>query len=218
MKSKILKLRDEYLSTFNEKKWGKSKFALDYPDIIQWAQSEKGKALTNFAVGHCETRIEIIEKVEKLGEKLPIFKFFARTTAHTYIAEILILNTLQQLALPKLHQTKFGLPQKSVYKLVSNKVSLGTFNNIIKQAVEYGFLEKRVSVSDSRSVILVPSPQFVIANISGAAFIADIMHDRNYIEKYTLLTNEVKNKRVPSAIRDLVKKYCNKTVSFFDKS
>ena len=49
MKSKILKLRDEYLSTFNEKKWGKRKFALDYPDIITWAQSEKGKALTNFA-------------------------------------------------------------------------------------------------------------------------------------------------------------------------
>mgnify|MGYP003676797234 CR=1 FL=1 len=218
MKSKIIKLRDEYLSTFNEKKFGKSKFAIDYPDIIAWAQSEKGKALTNFAVAHCETRIEIIEKVEKLGKELPIFRFFTRTPAHTYISQILILNTLQQLALPELHQTKFGLPQKSVYELVSNKVSLGTFNNIIKQAVEFGFLEKRVSVVDSRSVILVPSAHFVTANIAHCAAIGDIINESNFIEKYTFLINELKNRRVPTAIRDLVKKYCNKTVSFFDKS
>ena len=218
MKSKIIKLRDEYLSTFNEKKFGKSKFAIDYPDIIEWAQSHKGYALTNFAVAHCETRIIISEKLASLGEELPIFKFFARTYTHQDISNILMLNTVQQLALPEISQTKFGLPQKSVYELVEKQVTLGTFNNIIKQAVDFGYLEKRISVSDSRSVILVPSPIFVISNISNAATIADIINDRDYIEKYTILTNELKNKRVPSAIRDLVKKYCNKTVCFFDKS
>jgi len=218
MKSKIIKLRDEYLSTFNEKKYGKSKFALDYPDIIQWAQSHKGYALTNFAVAHCETRIEITEKFAQLGKDLPILKFFARTNTHVYISQILMLNTLQQLAMPELSQTKFGLPQKSVYKLVENQVTLGTFNNIIKQAVDFGYLEKRISVSDSRSKILVPSPNFVTAYLAHAASVSDIIADRNFIQKYTILINELKNRRVPSAIRDLVKKYCNKTVDFFDKN
>ena len=217
MKSKIIKLRDEYLSTFDEGKYGKSKFAIDYPDIIEWAQSHKGYALTNFAVAHCETRIIISEKLASLGEELPIFKFFARTYTHAYISQILMLNTLQQLALPIISQTKFGLPQKSVYELVEKQVTLGTFNNIIKQAVDFGFLEKRISVSDSRSKILVPSPHFVTAYLGNAVAVSDIIAERNFIEKYTILTNENKNRRVPSALRDLVKKYCNKTVDFFDK-
>ena len=222
MKSKIVELRQKYLAQFSSGQFPKSKFASDYPDIIAWAQSDKGKALTDFALAHCATRIEIIEKVESIGEALPIFKFFNRSAAHMYIAQILVMNTLQQLSLPSINQTKFGLPQKSVWKLVAStmgsRISHGTFSSIIKQAVEFGYVERRQSVVDSRTIVLVPSPMFVAANLGNAAAVSDIISNADFVEKHTILKFEGKNRRVPSALRDLIIKYCGKVVDFFDKA
>ncbi|MDE0994547.1 MAG: hypothetical protein OSA23_15460 [Rhodospirillales bacterium] len=132
------------------------------------------------------------------------------------------MNTLQQLSLPSINQTKFGLPQKSVWKLVAStmgsRCSYGTFNNIIKQAIEFGYVEKRYSVIDTRTIVLVPSAMFVAANLGNAAAVSDIITNADFVEKHTILRYEGKNRRVPSALRDLVIKYCGKAADFFDKA
>jgi len=64
----------------------------------------------------------------------------------------------------------------------------------------------------------VPSAMFVAANLGNAAAVSDIITNADFVEKHTILRYEGKNRRVPSALRDLIIKYCGKVVDFFDKA
>jgi hypothetical protein len=59
---------------------------------------------------------------------------------------------------------------------------------------------------------------FVAANLGNAAAVSDIISNADFVEKHTILKFEGKNRRVPSALRDLIIKYCGKVVDFFDKA
>jgi len=181
-----------------------SSFKKNTPDLIEWGQTDTGKALTRFAIAFSKTRLAYFMETKQNSKGNGVLEFSTRDANHIAICQIILINSFQQLIEPLDRQTKFGMPQNAVWAQLQNSISESTFKKIIREGVFYSYFGRRVNPGDKRNVVLIPNAELMLSSLSCAYGLSNLLETFGVVEAHA---GAYPNDYSTDAVMELYRKY-----------